>query len=153
MVMPRLTERFGDCIVAAVLFLVGLSTLILSQKMPAGTFGEVGPGVFPTIISVILCLVSVGICVSNLWRRDGQTVIHIVHRNSWWIVGGLVITAILFTPVGALPMIGLYVLFLLKLLSKLGWIKCVSFAALTAAGGYVVFDYLLGIPLPGGIFF
>ncbi len=151
--MPKLTERLGDCIVAAVLFLVGLSTLILSQKMPAGTFGEVGPGFFPTILSVVLCLVSVGICLSNLWRRDGRMVVHIAHRNSWWIVGGLIIAAVLFNPVGALPMIGLYVLFLLMLLSKLGWIKCILSAAATAVGGYVVFDYLLGIPLPGGIFF
>lgn len=151
--MPKLTERSGDCIVAVVLFLIGLSTLILSQQMPPGVFGEVGPGFFPTILSVVLCLVSAGICVSNLWRKDGKTAIHIAHRNSWWIVGGLIITAVLFSPVGALPMIGLYVLFLLKLLSKLGWFKSIFFAAVTAIGGYVVFDYLLGIPLPRGIFF
>ena len=57
------------------------------------------------------------------------------------------------TTGGALPMIGLYVLFLLKLLSKLSWIMCIVFAAATAAGGYVIFDVLLGIPLPGGMFF
>jgi len=153
MAMPRLTERVGDYIVAAILFLVGLSALILSQNMPAGAFGEVGAGFFPSILSVSLCLVSVAIGVSNLWRRDGQKAIHIAYRNSWWIVGGLVIAAILFDPIGALPMIGLYVLFLLKLLSKLGWIKCILFAAATAAGGYVLFDMLLGIPLPRGMFF
>lgn len=151
--MPRLTERVGDYVVAAVLFCVGLSALITAQNMPAGTFGEVGPGFFPSILGSVLCLVSLAIGVSNIWNRGGRETVSIAHRDSWAIIGGLAVMAVLFNPVGALPMIGLYVLFLLKLLSKLSWIMCIVFAAATAAGGYVIFDVLLGIPLPGGMFF
>jgi hypothetical protein len=152
-VLFRLTERVGDFLVAAVLFLVGLSALIIARNMPAGRFGDAGPGFFPSILGVVLCLVSLGIGVSNLWQRDGKDVVSLAHRDSWSIVGGLVIMAVLFSPLGALPMIGLYVLFLLKRLSKLGWVKCIVFAAATAAGGYWIFDVLLGIPLPHGLLF
>jgi putative tricarboxylic transport membrane protein len=151
--VSRLTERIGDFIAAAVLLLVGASALIVSWHMPAGRFGDVGPGFFPSILGVVLTLVALAIGTSNVWRRDGETVVALGHRDSWAIAGGLLVLAVFFDIVGALPMIGLYVLFLLKLLSRLGWVKCVVFAAVTVVGGYVVFDVLLGIPLPAGILF
>lgn len=147
----RLTERVGDFLAAAALFLVGASALIISRLMPAGRFGDVGPGFFPSILGVVLCVVAIALGAATLWRRDGQEIVAIAHRDSWAIVGGLLVMAVLFSTVGALTMIGLYVLFLLKLLSRLGWIKCVVFAAVTVAAGYVIFDVLLGIPLPPGM--
>lgn len=138
---------------AAVLFAIGLSALIVSRNMPAGTFGEVGPGFFPSILGAALCLISLAIGLASLWQKSGRERVSIAHRDSWSIVGGVIVTAVLFNPVGALPMIGLYVLFLLKLLSKLGWGRCILFAAAAAIGGYLVFDVLLGIPLPGGLLY
>jgi hypothetical protein len=151
--LSRLTQRVGDLLAATLLFLVGASALVVSQQMPAGRFGDVGPGFFPSILGVVLCAAAVALGAANVWRRDGKEIIAIAYRDSWAIVGGLLVLAVLFEIVGALTMIGLYVLFLLKLLSTMGWVKCIVFAIVTVAGGYVVFDVLLGIPLPPGMLF
>jgi hypothetical protein len=151
--MTRLTERSGDLFAAGILFSIGAFAIIVSRFMPSGRFDEVGPGVFPCILGVILCGASLGIGVKSYCQSEKYKEVSISHRDSWAIVAGTLVMAFLFKPFGAIPVLGLYVLFLLMLLSDLGWVKSIFFAAIAAVATYFFFDVLLGIPLSGGIIY
>ena len=151
--MARLTEKNGDLTAAAGLFAIGSLAVIGSRFMPAGRLDDMGPGFFPVILGVILCAASAAIAVKSLAKPSAGNEIKLIHRDSWSIVGGTIAMAFLFKPLGAIPVIGIYVFFLLKLLTRLGWGKCVLFSAASALVTYLFFDLLLGIPLSGGILF
>lgn len=151
--MARLTERVGDLISAVALFGIGSLAIIGSWLMPPRRLDDMGPGFFPSILGIILCVASVGIGAKSFRHRAASKEIQIIHRDSWSIVAGTIVMAFLFKPIGALPVTGLYVLFLLKLLTNLGWGKGILLAAASAVVTYLFFDLLLGIPLSGGMLF
>jgi hypothetical protein len=144
------TERTGNVIIIAALFGLGLFCVIASRMMPSGQFGEMGPGFFPGLLGAILVGISLVLGIQGLLGRATDKRVELGHRDAWSIIGATVFLAIIFKPIGFMPSIGLFVFFNLKLLSKLGWIKCIILSAAGAVSAYLFFDSLLGIPLPMG---
>jgi hypothetical protein len=148
--MMNPTERTGNLIIIAVLFGIGLFCVIASRMMPGGQFGEMGPGFFPGLLGTILAGISLVLGIEAFFKDSAKNRVRLAYRDGWSIVGATVLVAVMFKPLGFMPSIGLFVFFNLRLLSHLGWIKCILVSAAAAAAAYLLFDSLLGIQLPMG---
>jgi putative tricarboxylic transport membrane protein len=144
------TERTGNLVITAVLLGIGMFSVIASRLMPSGQFGEMGPGFFPGLLGGILVAISLLLGGQVLLNRSLINRVDFMHRNSWAIVGATILVAMLLKDLGFIPAIGLFIFFNLKLLSNMGWVRCILVSAAAAIGVYVFFDSLLGIPLPAG---
>lgn len=144
------TERTGNLIIIGALFCIGLFCLISSRMMPPGQFGEMGPGFFPGLLGAILAGLSLVLGIKAVFKDFPKGRVRLGYRDGWSIIGATVLVAMMFKPLGFMPSIGLFVCFNLKLLSRLGWIKCILLSAAAAVAAYLLFDPLLGIPLPMG---
>jgi putative tricarboxylic transport membrane protein len=148
--MIKPTERTGNLVIVAVLFGIGMFSVIGSRFMPRGQFGEMGPGFFPGLLGGALVAISLLLGGQVFFNRSLKNRVDFMHRNSWAIVGATILIAMFFKALGFIPAIGLFILINLKLLSSMGWVRCILVSAAAAIGAYVFFDSLLGIPLPAG---
>lgn len=144
------TGRTGNLLIIVFLCVIGVATVIAAVRMPSGQFGEMGPGFFPGLLGGILAVISLVLAVQTFLNRSQKERVELRYRKSWLIVGATILVALILEPLGFIPSIALYVLFNLKLLSELGWFKCILISVVAAVGAYLFFDSLLGIVLPAG---
>jgi hypothetical protein len=151
--MLRPTERNGTLVITGVLFCIGIYAILNSLTMPTAQFDVSGPGTFPKMLGTILCVVCF-ISFISAYLSDLNTIrVDIGHRDAWLIMLATVVVGILMKFVGFVSITTFFIFFLLKLLSKTGWIKCVIISVVGAVAAYLLFDTVMGIQLPGGYFF
>lgn len=141
------SQRQGELAVAVLLFLIGLVWLAGVLDMPKGEFSVPGPGFFPTLLGVALCITSVALAGKVLATTPPAR----VPIGNWhiWSTGiALVVLALVFEPLGFVPSIALFVGFFLKRLGGVRWTTCVLAATAAAGAAYWFFSHLLGVPLP-----
>jgi putative tricarboxylic transport membrane protein len=144
------TERTGDLITSGVLFCIGLFSIINSQMMPPAGYGEVGPGFFPKIIGTLLCGISLSLVIQSFIKGSTTNGVGMSHRKVWYIVAAIIFLAILFEKIGFIPLVALFVGFLLKIFSNMGYKKCIAFGVAAAISAYLIFGSLLELQLPRG---
>jgi hypothetical protein len=144
------TERTGNLVILVCLFGLGMFCVISSRAMPGGQFGEMGPGFFPGLLGAVLAGISLILGGQMVVSRSLQNRVQLGHRDAWSIVASTILLAFIFKPLGFMPSVGLFVCFNIKLLSKLGWIKCIAVSVAAAVSAYLFFSTLLGTPLPLG---
>lgn len=147
-IMLRTTERIGDVVISGVLFCIGLFSILVSRWMPKIQSAVTGPGTFPNLLGILLCVVSLALGVYTLLHRESIKEVEIGHSGTWTIPVAIIVVGVFFERLGFVPMIAFFVGFFLKIFSNLGWIACVIFAAAAAISAYLFFNLLLGIPLP-----
>ncbi len=141
-------ERAGSLIITA----AGVYGFIFSVHLPIGNWARPGPGLFPLILSILLCTVGVSIFVSHRgeyrikWREViGQQVkpLKIVLLTALFIVG--------MERVGYL-IISLFYLFALLfwVCSFRLWVSLCIALAVTLTSAYL-FQVVLGLQIPAGI--
>lgn len=145
------TARFAaskDFWIGAFYLALGGAGWWLARDYTFGTAGRMGPGYFPSVISVLL----VGFGLASLlraWRRPGEAVAAL-HLKSLALVAGSVVAFAYLLPRAGL-VAAIVALVLLSALAssrfRLGWRPLVGLAALVVfcVG---VFSYGLGIPMP-----
>ncbi len=150
--------RRDELIEGAVLFLCGGVTVVLSLRMPIGTFRMAGSGLFPLCLGIILMLLALLYLANLLLQRDakghpGQTA---------GATPGAAGQMLLFFGASALGVLGLNILgypltafllmlLLLRILGIRRPVLLVALPLLAAAGSYLLFVQFLKIPLPKGL--
>ncbi len=145
------SEQTGNLIIAGILLCIGLSSILTSQAMPRGEFAVPGPGFFPTLLGLILCGVSLALCISIILQSKITNRVEIAYPNIWSIIVATMVLGVFFERIGFIPMTCLFVGFILKVLSDLGWIACAISGAAAAISAYLFFNVLLDIQLPPGL--
>jgi len=138
----------GERVIAFVLLMLGVYTTWQSLLMPAGTFSTPGPGFFPRLIGVLLAIASASVLLRSAWRKTAQQVTQIGHRDITAVVITLLVSAALFTPLGAIPTLGLMSGVVVKILRKGPWWSAALFGAAAAGTAWFAFVWLLGVQLP-----
>ena len=151
--MREPTERTGDLITVGVLFCIGLFSIIYSQRMPPGMYGEVGPGFFPKLIGTLLCGVSLALGTHRFIKKSTTKRVKMSQGKVWFIIAAIIILTVFFKKVGFIPLVALFVGFLLKIFSNMGYKKCITLGVAAAIIAYLIFASLLGIELPKGELF
>ena len=143
----------GELGAAVALAALGGVVLAMASRMPDGSMGAPGPGMFPLGLGGGLVLVGIGLVVRalRLGGADADLVIEVGHRHVWISLAALVVLGLVFEPLGYPISIFLFMLTLLGAFAKLGRLRTVA-AALVAAGvSWWFFVKLLGVNLPLGL--
>lgn len=148
----------GEIIAGIVILIFGGITVILSLRMPIGTFRAAGTGLFPLLLGILLMILSVLFLFNLLLRKekDLEEKEAPVEASPGSIKPvilflGMMALATLFLNSLGYPLIAfLLMAALLKILGMKRWPVNILLSLATAAASYFLFVQWLKIPLPKG---
>jgi len=141
-----------------ILFLFGGITVILSLRMPIGTFRAAGTGLFPLLLGILLMILSVLFLFNLLLRKekDLEKKEAPVEASAGSLKPvilflGMMALATLFFNFLGYPLIAfLLMAALLRILGMRRWSMNIVLSLATAVVSYFLFVQWLKIPLPKG---
>src|SRR5690606_18140855 len=125
-----------------------------SLQLPLGRLSQPGAAVFPLIVGTIMALASL-LTVWEGWRLAR-------HEMVEWPIGEdrrrlLWLIAIMVGYVATLPWAGqvigsiLFCMLLMRILSRLSWLRIAAYSLVLSGALYWVFIILLKVPMPRGV--
>lgn len=133
-----------------VLIAFGLYAMLAAVQLSLGTLGDPGPGFWPFIVASFIVFTS-GILVVTDTTEDYEP----WNNQSLRILASLIglgIFIVLFQLIGFLIPAFLTLTSWLRLLARESWRASVFLALLGSITLYLIFEKLLGVPFPQGIF-
>jgi putative tricarboxylic transport membrane protein len=143
--------KLGNTITCLFFFTFGVGFAVGGVALKLGTLMEPGPGFFPFFGGIILDIV-VALLFFQTYRLQGEG-----KGDPRMFLGPLMVIAALFFALAiferlgyivAMAIVSLTILYVLK--AKPLWLAIVV-SILFAGSSYLIFDYLLSVPLPLGI--
>lgn len=110
---------------------------------PVGAVNEMGPGMFPVIAGSILGVLGAGVLIGALVRPDGP--ISIDWGPFAYIVGGLLVFAVLLPLFGFVPAVSAMTLVLTIWNGASSWRAKIILAVFLPAAAYIIFYWGLGV--------
>jgi len=144
-----------DFFVGLALILLSAATWVTAGQFPTVGDTDVGAGFFPKLIAVVLILLSV-VMMALSFRRQTQDGAEEVSTSWSKIILGFVLT---FAFLALIFFTGFYIsapIFLFVFMWLFGYRKPISVvvvAVIVTLFIYLVFEMVLRVPLPAGIFF
>lgn len=138
---------------------LGAAYLAGSLELPRGSAAQPGAGLYPLLLSIFLVALSLAFLIRSLRKHEatseeGEPFPKGKDRQRVMAVGLALFLFVLFLkPLGYGPCSAVLMGATLRLLGLASWGKIVLISILTAFLSYYLFASLLGVPLPGGIFF
>jgi len=146
-----------EAIVGVVIFIFGGITVLLSLKMPIGTFRMAGTGMFPLILGIILMILSGAFVLKIFFQgKEGQVKKEPSPESSEspmqliLFLGAMVLATLFFNQLGYPLTSFLLILSLLRILGIKRWGLNILISVVTAVGSYFLFVKWLDIPMPKG---
>lgn len=140
-----------------VLFFFGLATVLLSLRMPIGTFRAAGTGLFPLCLGILLMGLSAVFLLGVRAKvkkgresREGQPKEAGSTAQMVLFLGAMVLGTAFFNTLGYPLSSFLLLLALLRILRVRSWRVTLALSFLTAIVSYFLFVQWLQIPLPKG---
>jgi Tripartite tricarboxylate transporter TctB family len=140
------------------LFVIGLLGYYATTQLDIGTLAEIGPGLFPWALAIILLLLSVALIISSLRVKLPTWHPTFNFRALGGIIGALMVFAIFMrgTSLGGLtlPALGVTGATPLAILiagvadTQTRWKQLIIFAVCLTAFCTLLFRFALGLPLP-----
>ena len=148
-----------DRVSGLVLLVFAVAVLAKSTEYPLGNLQMPGAAVFPILASSLLIVIAGAIAIrgfSKPGKDPGSSESAALSRKTFGRiaagVGALVAFRYLLTFIGFAPACFLFILFLAKALGRFTWKSSLVFSAVTAVTCFYLFQVILKIPMPGGIF-
>jgi len=149
--------KSDETIVGAVIFLFGGITVLLSLRMPIGTFRGAGTGMFPLILGILLMILSGAFILKFFFQgRPGQVKKEASTESSKspiqliLFLGTMVLATLFFNRLGYPLTSFLLLVALLRILGVKRWGLNILISVVTAVGSYFLFVQWLNIPMPKG---
>jgi putative tricarboxylic transport membrane protein len=150
--------RKGNFIVTAILEGMGIFVIVYSYKLGLQTVNHPGPGLFPFLLGILLCLVALPALVRSIRDFTKGNHANKAHESEFssnlWKLGFAV--ACLLEFFFFLEILGFFIatfLFLFGLFligSPRRWLFCSLLSVVTVIFTYLVFNTLLQVALPWG---
>jgi hypothetical protein len=137
-----------------VLWLLIATVLWSTRKMPFYDEGAPGPRFMPVVLSVTLAILNVFYWAESV-TREPPKIIPAEERNLLRpavFLAFTILLIVLWEPIGALVAVLLCALLELRYLERYAWGKSILVSALISGVTLSLFQIILGVPLPGGIF-
>ena len=148
----RVDSRHGDLAIAVLLLALAAFFLWGAWQMPAGTFAVPGPGIVPTILSVLLGVTALFLLVKTLIARTAGAGLPVAFGVGpvAIVFAALTAVALALEPAGFHATLAAFLFVMLRVFSRLGTLR-----SLLAAAGIVLvagwfFGGVLGVNLPRG---
>ncbi|HWO74705.1 MAG TPA: tripartite tricarboxylate transporter TctB family protein [Bacillus sp. (in: firmicutes)] len=125
---------------------------IFWQSLSFDIYSEIGPGpgLFPMILSASLIVLSVFYIISSMRKNRIMAGDVLPKGKSAWKVLRIVLAVVLFiifAPYTGFSITSMVVL-LIVFLGEMKWYSAVSISLVTTTAVFIIFNHLLGVPLP-----
>jgi putative tricarboxylic transport membrane protein len=143
--------------VAIIFAFLSIWVMIDSYRLGLQSFRNPGPGLFPFLAGVLLAILVLPLVVRRLrgWRNKDEKETRTTAAYHWKMIAAMAALVGYFMFMDKLGFVVTSFLFLGSLFwiaNPRRWILVSSFSLATVALTYVIFDVLLKIPFPPGIF-
>jgi hypothetical protein len=148
-------KRTGRVVVGALGLLIAIGYLVEAINMPAGTMEAPGPGLFPIGVGIAGIVISALVVIEALVSTQVSGSLELPSGPQRKLVLYFLVTLILLVVL--LPILGqyvassLYAIAVIKLMSKLNWIRVVIYGVLLGCGISAMFIEGFSIRMPQGI--
>jgi hypothetical protein len=146
------STRRGGVVMAAALFTAGAFFVWQSALMPFGRVGLPGPGFFPFVLGVLLCVAALAIAVHVLRAPALEPEVDLGHRDVLVVFAALVGVCLVFERLGAYAALGLFTVVVLVLVARLSPLRAALAAGCGMLAVWAVFKVVLKVQLPAGPF-
>lgn len=141
--------------VSAVLGGLAGFVLLESRHLSFGTMRVPQTGFFPWVLAtllLVLCVISFAQGVSGAEpERPPDAILPEAWSRIAFTLAAMIGFALMLERLGFLLSTFFLMILLLRAIESQRWSKVVFVALLTAIGSYVIFGWILAIPLPGGV--
>jgi putative tricarboxylic transport membrane protein len=141
----------GDIFAGLFFLFIGIIDIIGSLQLPLGTPFEPMPGLFPFLVGIFLSIISLIHIVASYRNRYAAGPRFGALKRPAFLISGLVIYCMTLYVAGYLLSTTFLSAVILWTMETRTWWKIVSIGLFLAVASYVLFDRILGIPLPPGI--
>jgi len=155
--MGRSALNRDEIVGGIVIFLLGGATVLLSLRMPIGTFRTSGTGMFPLFLGILLMFLSCLFLLKLFYkskkttvRRDSVAEVRGSPIQLILFFGTMVLTTAFFNRLGYPLSSFLLLVALLRILGVKRWRLNLPLSFITAVVCYFLFVQWLQIPLPKG---
>ncbi len=121
---------------------------MLSTRLGLGTLRQPGPGLWPFLVSLALCVFAVASLLGDRGEIDPDT---LPLRRMLLGVLSLALYILGFEYLGVVLPTLLVLLLWLRVLARETWRSSLVIAVASTAALWAIFDLLLGVPLPAGV--
>ena len=129
--------------------------LFESRQLSFGTFRVPHTGFFPKILVGLLLLLSLSCLAQTLRGAEAKRRAANIPAEGWFRIGATLATlvgyAVVLEWLGFLLSTFLLMVLLLRAIEAPKWSKVILVALTTALVSYILFAWLLGVPLPAGL--
>ena len=152
--MNRRWALVGEVLFGCVILAFGIVALTGSVQLGFGSLSRPGAGLFPFFAGLMIVIAAPIAIVNSIVGRGSESEF-ILKKGAFTTVAGMIVV---FTGwILAMPTLGYVVLTfaavlaLAKLLGLEGWLKPLALSAATSLATYILFDRLLYLDLPRGL--
>jgi putative tricarboxylic transport membrane protein len=131
----------------AVFVLIGVAGLYFGRELAFGTAARMGPGYFPTLLSILILAIGIIVAIRGL-TAEGPPIEPVQLRPIAMIVAAILIFGVLIGVVGLALTALLLTVFAAYARREVKLTETILLGAGLAAFTVAVFVYLLGQPLP-----
>ncbi len=136
---------------------VGLFVTIMSVfSLKVGTLNNPAPGLFPFVAGAVLSLLSLAILIKAAFAKEKRNLRELWAGSNFlgvfYAIGSLLIYSVLLEWVGFVIMTALLLIFLFRVIEPQRWTMAIGLGISSSVGFYLLFDRLLQVLLPKGIF-
>lgn len=146
------STRQGEFMAAAALLAAGVFFTWQSVSIPFGKVGLPGPGFFPFVLGILLCLFALAIAIRAILQPTDAAAIYLGHRDVLIVFAALIGASIAFELLGAYATLGMFAAILLVLIARLSLLRAVLAAGIGMIAVWAIFKVALGVRLPTGPF-
>lgn len=142
-------------IASIIVFVYGIYIIIEALKFDYMISGTPGPGFLPLWIGLGISILSIILFIKSFTKFKSQLLNPFESgdlKTFLVVIGGSVIVAVITPLTGLLIALGVMVGVVTKLLGTQSWEKVFSLGILTPLLLFIIFDVILGVPLPKSIF-
>ena len=147
-------KRNAYLVIGGIGLFFGAVYLGMSFQLPFGRLDQPGAGVFPVIVGVIMMFASLTTIWEGWQLPKAKQVEFLADADRKRLLS---LIGLLFCYFLALPWLGyiistmLFCILLMRVLSNLGWPRIVAYSLAMTLALYVVFVFLLKVPMPRGM--
>jgi len=141
-----------DRVAGVALILIGLVTMWESRVFPLGSLHRPGPAYMPVVLAALLIIFGAAVFAMDARVRRLAEVGWPEWRHALAIFGACAFAAWGLERLGYRLTMAVVVAFLLLVVERKGWALGLALTVVMAWGSFFVFDTLLRVPLPRGLF-
>jgi putative tricarboxylic transport membrane protein len=144
--------------IAVAILLAGFAGWLLleANKLIFGSIRVPQTGFFPKVLASLLLVLAIALLIQSLRQPDGGESSEKIAPEGWIRIGATLATLIGFAFVlewlGFLLSTFLLMVLLLRAIEPQKWLRVFVIALATSLIAYLIFSWLLNIPLPAGFF-